>query len=375
MENEGNKVSLFFDKPTVSTRQNTLMSAEDTLGGKLVDADYNIALIGVSDNEEAGGASVADAIRKSLYALKGNFKKLKIADLGNIKTGGQENNSLFGLQCVVEQLTAQGVVCIVLGNNQRLTTAMVEGLSKNKEGLSLSVIDSRLDLGCDLNKPQKINEHNFLLPLTIHPAVDFCNVLAFQQYYCSEAQLDFMEQNNALDTQLRLGALRYKLFQAEPTLRDTDVLSIDMNAIRQADAPAATHPSPNGLMGEEACQLMRFAGTSDRISVIGLFGMETKFDSREQTSALAAQLVWHLLEGLDRRVGDYPASDISNCQKNIIPGEREMELHFYFSSKLNRWWVEVPTKKGKRIMACQPNDYENAKQGQTPAIWFRNFLK
>ncbi len=372
MENEENGIELFFNKAEISKGKQSHMSKGDSFEGCLVEKGYNVALIGVNDG---GKDCVADAIRHELYQLRGCFSHLKIADLGNIKEGKGKDNALFGLQCAIEQLTAKGITCVVMGNNQRLTTALVEGLGKNKKELALTVLDSRLDLGANLNAPGKINENNFLFPLSIHPAISYCNVLGYQQYYNSESQFNYMLQKNAIEPTQRLGLLRNNLQKTEPILRDTDVFSIDLNAIRQADAPAATHPSPNGLMGEEACQLMRYAGTSDRMSVIGLFGMECEFDQRNQTAALSAQMLWHLLEGLDNRVGDYPASDINNCKKLIIPGELEFEFHFYFSAKLNRWWVEVPTKNGKKIMACQPYDYDDAKKGQTPSVWFRHFMK
>lgn len=372
MENEENNINLFFDKVHVEP-SNTFMRTCDSFAGSLFTDNYNVALIGVS--EEPSKASVADAIRKQLYPLKGNFRNIKVADLGNIKPGEKDNNAFFGLQYVIEHLTAKGIVCIVMGDNQRLTSAMVEGLAHNRTNLALSVLDSRIDIGCDLNIPGKTNASNFLLPLSFHSAIDFCNILGFQQYYCSDSQYQHMEKHNAIDPNMRLGLLRSSLYKAEPTLRDTDIFSIDMNVIRQSDAPAASQPSPNGLMGEEACQLMRYAGTSDRLSVAGIFGMECEYDQRNQTAALAAQMLWHLFEGLDRRVGDYPATDIEKCRKFVIPGEREAELHFYFSPKLNRWWVEVPTKSGKKIMACQPTDYEDAKKNQTPAVWFRHFMK
>ena len=384
MENEENSIELFFDNVEINTGNNAHMQKKDSFSGQLCKKGYNVALIGVSDHNQKNGC-VADAIRKELYTLKGGFKHLKIADLGNIKQGTRKNNSFFGLQCVIEQLTAKGVVCIVMGNNQNFTCAMVEGLRQHHDEISLSLLDSRFDLGTSLNVSSKTNENNFLLPLTIHPAISFCNVIGFQQYYCSDAQLQYMEQHNAIDTfhrnvnsidyTTRIGRLRQDLFRAEPILRDTDILSIDMNVVRQADAPAATHPSPNGFWGEEACQLLQYAGTSDRIAVAGLFGMENKYDQRGQTAALAAQMLWHFIEGLDNRAGDYPASSIDKCKKLIIPGEDENELHFFFSDKLKHWWVEVPTKRGKRIMACLAKDYEEAKSGVKPNVWFRHFLK
>lgn len=373
MENEENDISLFFDAPKLEGLTTYMRHCDAIAGNLCPPSACNVALIGVSDNPTK--PSAADAIRRQLYPLRGDFGRLRVADLGNIKPGNGANNAFFGLQCVVERLTANGIVCIVMADDQRLTTALVEGLAHNRTDLSLSLLDARLDVGTSIDLPAQTTAQNYLLPLSFHNAIGYCNVLGYQQYYCSDSQLHHLEKHNAIDASLRLGLLRSHLFRAEPVLRDTDALSIDLCAIRQSDAPGATLPSPNGLMGEEACQLMRYAGTSDRLAVAGIFGLDCENDQRNQTAALAAQMLWHLLEGLDRRVGDYPAGSLEKCRRFFIPGQAEDELHFYYSPKLNRWWVEVPTKQGKRIMACQPDDYENAKNGQTPAVWFRHFMK
>ncbi len=63
----------------------------------------------------------------------------------------------------------------------------------------------------------------------------------------------------------RLGHIQSKLEEAEPILRNADILSFDISAIRQSDAPACATTTPNGLYGEEACQVMRYAGMSDKL--------------------------------------------------------------------------------------------------------------
>ena len=92
MENEENSIELFFDNVEINTGSNAHMQKKDSFSGQLCKKGYNVALIGVSDHNQKNGC-VADAIRKELYTLKGGFKHLKIADLGNIKQGTRKNNS------------------------------------------------------------------------------------------------------------------------------------------------------------------------------------------------------------------------------------------------------------------------------------------
>jgi hypothetical protein len=42
-------------------------------------------------------------------------------------------------------------------------------------------------------------------------------------------------------------------------LRDADLVSFDISAVKQSEAPASRFASPNGLAAEDACQLARYA--------------------------------------------------------------------------------------------------------------------
>ena len=62
----------------------------------------------------------------------------------------------------------------------------------------------------------------------------------------------------------RLGEVRSCMEDAEPVIRNADMISVDVSAIRFPDAPGSHNESPNGFYGDEACQLMRYAGMSDK---------------------------------------------------------------------------------------------------------------
>ena len=60
----------------------------------------------------------------------------------------------------------------------------------------------------------------------------------------------------------RLGIIRSNSSEMEPVLRNTNLFAMDMSAVRYADAPGCANASPNGLNGEDACQLAYYAGLS-----------------------------------------------------------------------------------------------------------------
>ena len=67
-------------------------------------------------------------------------------------------------------------------------------------------------------------------------------------------------------------------------MRNTDFLSFDISAIQHAYAKANVYSSPNGLDGEQACKILRYAGVSDKVSVIGLFEYNQDLDDFNQSA-------------------------------------------------------------------------------------------
>jgi len=72
----------------------------------------------------------------------------------------------------------------------------------------------------------------------------------------------------------------------------------DLNAIKHSDAPGTKKIQPNGLTGEEACQLSRYSGISDATQCFGIFEYEPSIDEQGITAKVIAQMVWYFLDGL-----------------------------------------------------------------------------
>ena len=109
----------------------------------------------------------------------------------------------------------------------------------------------------------------------------------------------------------------------EPVLRDADIVSLDINAIKSADLGFYSHFQPNGFDGREVCALARYAGLSDRVSSFGVFNI----DSNSEKSLLLTQILWYFVEGFNFRMNEYPYISKSTYLKYIVPLE-EQELVF-----------------------------------------------
>src|ERR1041384_3222256 len=80
-----------------------------------------------------------------------------------------------------------------------------------------------------------------------------------------------------------VGSVKENIDEMEPVIRNSSLLSFDISAIAHAYAPA-NFVSPNGLNGEEACVLMRYAGMSPNINSVGIYGYDVQHDKDELTA-------------------------------------------------------------------------------------------
>jgi formiminoglutamase len=81
------------------------------------------------------------------------------------------------------------------------------------------------------------------------------------------------------------------------------MLSIDLDAFLDADAPGVSAPNPEGLDRALGYQLAYAAGRSSSVRSIDICEMNPEFDVDNRTARLAAMLVWHFVEGLTTRKG------------------------------------------------------------------------
>ncbi|MFM7727114.1 MAG: arginase, partial [Flavobacteriales bacterium] len=140
--------------------------------------------------------------------------------------------------------------------------------------------------------------------------------------------------------------------------------------------------SPNGFYGEEACQIVRYAGMSDKLTSFGIFESNPAMDIRSQTCVLAAQMLWYFLEGYYNRKRDVPLKSKTGFLKyRVSMKQAEQEIVFYKSEKSERWWMEVPVPNGKvryerhHLVPCSYRDYETACRDEMPERWWQAFQK
>ncbi|MCE3281097.1 MAG: arginase [Bacteroidetes bacterium] len=346
--------------------------------------NIQLAIVGVEEDRKAinneGCGLGSDYVRENLYRLfQGNYNT-KIADLGNIRKGNSIEDSYFALTDVLSQLLKKNIIPIVIGGGQDLTYCHYLSYQKMEQTINIVSVDSSFDIG---DGDKELTSQSYLSKIILHkPNIlfNYSNV-GYQTYFVEQNAIELM--GKLYFDSHRLGQVRKNMEDVEPIVRNADVLSFDISAIRQSDAPGNGNASPNGFYGEEACQICRYAGMSDKLSSIGFYEINPAFDNNKQTAHLAAQMIWYFIDGFYNRKQDYPIVDKSEYTKyRVSITNHEHEIVFYKSNKSDRWWMDVPYPVNHQIkferhhmVPCSYSDYETACRDEMPDKWWQTFQK
>ncbi len=351
-----------------------------TSNGKIKEIqDFDLALIGIPEDRNSGntGSALApDKIRQFLYKLYKPGKKTRIIDLGNLKKGPAAEDSYYGLRDVLLELFSKNITPIVIGGSQDITYGALLAYEKLQKPINLVSIDFKIDLRASR---KKINSDNYLQHIINHKTkfISSYTNIGHQVYFTDPDDLELMK-NLFFDT-IRLGEARLELKNLEPVFRDADLVSLDMGAVRQSDAPGHYHPSPNGFYGEEICQIAKYAGISDRLSVFILSEINPQFDQNNQSVQLGAQAIWYFIEGFSQKKIEKPEDSINFTKYIVSLDSIEQNLVFYKSEHTDRWWIEIPflRKKNKPslLISCSYQDYLNAGKQEVPDRWWKAFRR
>lgn len=347
-------------------------------------ADADIVIIGVPEDRNASGnqgSSLApDKIREQLYRLMNRTTALKIADVGNIKPGNEPGDTYFVLSDILAGFITRKIFPVILGGSNDIAFANYLAYEKTKQIINIAAVDSMFDIG---TPESPLNAQTYLNKIVMRQPNYLFNYtnIGYQSYLVDNDMLALM--NKLFFDVYRVGMIRNDMEEAEPLLRNADMLSIDISAVRHGDAPANEHASPNGFYGEEICRICRYAGMSDKLTSAGIYEINPSFDLREQTTKLAAQMIWFLLEGFSLRKQDHPKPESEDFSKyHVFNSKIDRKILFYKSKKSGRWWMEVPcpvekdTKFSRHyIIACSFTDYQTALKDELPDRWWQTYQK
>ncbi|SMC46031.1 formimidoylglutamase [Cellulophaga tyrosinoxydans] len=341
-------------------------------------ANASFAIIGVNESrnafEKKHESLNTSEIRRHLYKLMmGNWNST-IVDLGDINEGEAVEDTYFVVKEIVAELIEEDIVAVVIGATQDITYPTYRAFDGLRNMVNLVSVDSRFDFG---DNDELISSHSYMSKIITDKPNNLFNFsnLGYQSYFCAQEELDLMER--LFFDGYRLGEISSDISLAEPVLRDSNIVSIDLRAVKASEISMSENFSPNGFTGKEICAIARYAGISDKVNVFGVYEAE----NTPQAYQLIAQILWYFFEGHNYRVKESPFVNKEDFTKFIVPTDAD-DLIYHKSNLTERWWVEVPTILTSHnktnipaLLPCTEQDYLDACNQIIPERWFKAYKK
>lgn len=193
------------------------------------------------------------------------------------------------------------------------------------------------------------------------------DAIGFQIHQMNPTLLDTLE--NTSSRVYRLGQLKENIKETEPILRDSHLTHLQLSVLKHSEAPAQYSPSQSGISSEEACQLSRYAGMSDKLQSLAITGFNPEADQDGRTTNVIAQLIWYAIDGFMNRRKDHPDQGPSMAHYTIESEILSDDLIFIKSEKTGRWWLKNPFSSEEdpdihRFFPCSYQDYLLACEGE-----------
>ncbi|MEO9967509.1 MAG: formimidoylglutamase [Reichenbachiella sp.] len=341
----------------------------------------DVAIIGLKETrgsqalEETG----VKLIREKLYSLKKGEGSCNVVDLGNLRNGPDLEETYKRIQSVCHYLMSNDILPILLGGSHDLDLGQYWAYEEEEKMVSILSVDSRFDLNDTTNSQP--NENHVHKIFTHEPNYLFnYSQLAHQSYLVNANATKVLEQLNFIP--IRLGAMRDDIKRMEPLIREADMLSFDLSAIQSIYCPGGNRSEIFGLTGEEACQIMWYAGMNDKLSSVGIYEYNPEKETAENPSAMVvATMLWYFIEGFKNRK-DEKGFQTNDYMKYVVSMDADPESIVFYKSRLSdKWWMEVPnaTHIGiydrHYIVPCDFADYELATKGEIPERWINTYSK
>ncbi len=264
------------------------------------------ALVGVPDDRgvenskgREGASHAPETIRKIFYTFTpGCLTPIKadICDLGNIRLAHTIEETHERLAKIVEMLLMHHVIPIVLGGGQDNTYGTIKGCIRDKVGAVN--IDCHLDL-----RPSdiSINSGTAFYRLLEHRLLEGKRlvIFGFQEHRNSPHHYHYGKTKGVhmWEHSLVMNGIEKYFKKALDKAGKNSAVSFDMDSIRMGEAPGVSAPNPSGFSAKEMELMASIAGKDKRVRAIDIMETNPTQDYDNQTSRLAASMIWHFISG------------------------------------------------------------------------------
>ena len=260
------------------------------------------------NNGRPGAEHGPAAIREQFYKLTPFNIKQKIVDIGDVKIGSSLEDTHETHFEIVSQLLRDGKRIIVLGGGNDISYPDGCAMSEvfGPEWWIGINIDSHLDVRIAEQRNSGTPYRQLLEECRLLP--QYFYEVAFQTHFCSPVYYDYIRSLGV--NRISLELLRSRA-EADLELKESikqkfighssslnTFFGFDVDAVRSADAPGTSAPSPLGLRNSEFIQLVKYAASLANTKIIEFSEVAPKYDSDSRTSKLVAIAMHRFCSGV-----------------------------------------------------------------------------
>lgn len=322
-----------------------------------------VVLLSVGEYDSFGNGEVDpffSEVRRRFYQLSISNWKNPLYDLGSIAVSEDFLDTCADVESIVKQFSEKKVTLIIIGGTQALSYSIFLGIQK--KWVNVAGIDFKLDIN---SLDGRLSHDNFVSQMILgkeQKLLEYVNI-ANQAPYNAAEEFDILEQLNF--DNIRLGKLTEDLKQAEPLLREKDLVSVDFSVMQTSSFNNPLVLTANGLNEREICALMRYSGLSPAVKNLHL---SNSYLLDIADASLVAEMMWYFIEAKNN------LKDDSEKEKFRVLYEEE-EIVFYKSTNSERWWIEVNIDGIRKMLPCSEYDYRETLSGNLPEKWFRFYKR
>lgn len=250
------------------------------------------------NNGRPGAAYAPTAIREQFYRLTPFNIRKRIVDVGDVIIGATLEETHENHFAVVRKVLADGKRVIVLGGGNDISypdgRAMADVFG-TPNWLAINV-DSHLDVRIAPERNSGTPYRQLLDEGLLTP--EYFYEVAFQTHFCSPVYYEYIRAlgvnrislellRSRADADLELRESVKQKFIGHSTSLST-FFGFDLDAVRSADAPGTSAPSPLGLRAGEFIQLVKYAASLANTRIIEFSEVNPEFDVDSRTAKLVA---------------------------------------------------------------------------------------
>lgn len=254
---------------------------------------------GVRRNNGREGAALApNAIREQFYKLTPFNIRKKLFDLGDVKIGRSLEETHDNHLEIVKAVLSDGKRLIVLGGGNDISYPDGRAVAEvfgNENWLAIN-IDSHLDVRIAEQRNSGTPYRQLLEEKLLRPTYFY--EVGYQTHFCSPVYYEYIRSvgvnrislellRSRAEADMELKESIKQKFTSQSSSLNT-FFGFDMDAVRSADAPGTSAPSPLGLRAGEFIQLVKYAASLANTRIIEFSEVNPKFDADNRTTKLVA---------------------------------------------------------------------------------------